>query len=38
MAEMGMWERRGSEAENSPVPLLAEVGVRGGRGEGGVSE
>lgn len=35
---MGMRERWGSEAENPPVALLAEVGVRGGRGEGGVSE
>lgn len=33
-----MWERQGSEAGNSPVVLLVEVGVRGARGEGGGSE
>lgn len=36
--ERGMWERQGSEAGSSPVVLLAGVGVREARGEGGGSE
>lgn len=34
----GMWERRGLEAESSPVVLLVEVRVREVRGEEGGSE
>lgn len=34
----GTWERRGSEAENSPVVLRVEVRVREVRGEEGGSE
>lgn len=38
VVERGMWEQQGLEAENSPVVLLVEVGVRGVRGEEGGSE
>lgn len=38
MVERGMWKGQGSEAGNSPVVLLVDVGVRGETEEGGGSE